>query len=260
MVGGGGLALVVVLFMAFCGVDPSQLLQILEQADSGSVSVPQDQDTWPAQGERAPGSSLGDDQSEFVSVVLAETESTWGRIFAQSGYRYRPPTLVLFTDAVDSACGFGSSAVGPFYCPADEKLYIDLGFFDELRQRFGAPGDFAQAYVVAHEVGHHVQNLLGIQERAGANAQSVRLELQADCLAGIWGHFANRSDLLEPGDIEEGLRAAAAIGDDRIQRMSRVRVSPESWTHGSSAQRVAAFQQGLEAGSISTCGISVEGR
>jgi len=274
VVGGSGVALLVVLFMTLCGADPSQLLRILQELDGSSVSVDGPPDAeYPssgAPGSGAPAGPAGDDQlADFVSVVLADTEKTWSGLFAQSGERYRPPRLVLFTDAVDSACGLGSSAMGPFYCPADEKLYIDLGFYDELRDRFGATGDFAQAYVIAHEVGHHVQNLLGIQERmepmgnmrrgAAANADSVRLELQADCLAGVWAHHANRSDLLDPGDIDEGLRAAAAIGDDRIQRMSHVSVSPESWTHGSSAQRARWFRQGFENGSVSQCDTSAEG-
>ncbi len=208
--------------------------------------------------------SGGDELADFVSVVLADTEDTWSRLFAEQGSSYRPPRLVLFTDMVESACGYGSAAVGPFYCPPDERVYVDLGFFTELRDRFGAPGDFAQAYVLAHEIGHHVQNLLGVsgqvsaaQARARyeqeANALSVRLELQADCLAGVWGHHAANQQLLEEGDIEEGLRAAASIGDDRIQRMSTGHVSPESWTHGSSGQRSEWFNRGLQAGDVRAC-------
>jgi predicted metalloprotease len=198
----------------------------------------------------------------FVSFVLDSTQSTWAEVFPSLGAQYRDARLVLFRDAVQSACGIAGSATGPFYCPPDERVYVDLGFFDELRSRFGAPGDFAQAYVLAHEIGHHVQNLLGIEQqvRSGmqrggrqANELSVRLELQADCLAGIWGHRAARQGLLESGDVEEGIGAAAAVGDDRIQRMSTGQVSPESWTHGSSAQRVSWFRRGLESGRVQDC-------
>jgi predicted metalloprotease len=207
----------------------------------------------------------GEDRlGRFASVVLADTEETWGGVFAKAGRRYEPPTLVLFTQAVQSACGFSSAAVGPFYCPADSKVYLDLSFFDELDRRFEAPGDFAQAYVIAHEVGHHVQNLLGIadqvtaaQQRSGereANALSVRMELQADCLAGVWAHHAHRDrSLLEPGDVEEGLGAAAAIGDDRMQSMSQGYVQPESWTHGSSEDRVRWLRRGIESGDPNAC-------
>jgi uncharacterized protein len=208
--------------------------------------------------------SRDDKMADFVSAVLGSTEDTWTELFARSGRSYRKPTLVLFTGAVQSACGYAQAAVGPFYCPADQKLYIDLAFYRDLQDRFRAPGDFAQAYVIAHEVGHHIQNLLGIADRVrqaqsrasqrqGA-ALSVRMELQADCLAGIWAATANRSQrLLEPGDIEEGLNAAAAIGDDRIQMASRGYVSPESFTHGSSQQRVRWFRRGLETGDIGAC-------
>jgi predicted metalloprotease len=196
--------------------------------------------------------------------VLADTETSWGEIFAAAGRTYQEPTLVLFSGEVKSACGFAQAAVGPFYCPADRKVYIDLSFYDELRTRFGAPGDFAQAYVVAHEIGHHVQTLLGISERTmaarqganetQANALSVRQELQADCFAGIWAHNAQSSrQVLEDGDIEEGLNAASAIGDDRLQQQSRGYVAPESFTHGSSAQRVRWFKTGLEKGSLQEC-------
>jgi hypothetical protein len=199
-----------------------------------------------------------------VSVVLADTEDTWGAIFTAGGQTYEPPTLVLFSGAVQSACGFAQAAVGPFYCPGDRQVYIDLSFYQELQSRFGAPGDFAQAYVVAHGVGHRVQTLLGISERtmaarqraseAEANALSVRQELQADCFSGIWAHSADRSrQLLEAGDIEEGLNAAAAIGDDRMQKQTRGYVSPESFTHGSSEQRVRWFKRGFESGSVESC-------
>jgi predicted metalloprotease len=204
-----------------------------------------------------------DPLAEFVSVVLADTEDTWRVLFAELGATYREPVLVLFTDAVQSACGFAQSAMGPFYCPADERIYIDLGFYRELRDRFQAPGDFAQAYVIAHEVGHHAQNLLGISQQVqsartasadAANALSVRLELQADCFAGVWANHADRvRQILESGDVEEGLNAASAIGDDRLQRQSSGRVVPDSFTHGSSAQRVRWFERGLEQGQLAAC-------
>jgi predicted metalloprotease len=201
---------------------------------------------------------------EFVSVVLADTEDTWHGLFEAEGRRYEEPRLVLFRDAVESACGLGQAAMGPFYCPADRKVYLDLGFFDELGRRHGAPGDFAQAYVIAHEVGHHVQTLLGISAKVRelrqavsteeSNRLSVRQELQADCFAGIWGHHADRSRrLLEEGDVDEALNAASAIGDDRLQRQGRGYVMPESFTHGTSAQRVRWFRVGLESGRLADC-------
>jgi predicted metalloprotease len=201
---------------------------------------------------------------EFVSVVLADTEDTWNELFRQSGADYREPTLVLFSGAVQSACGFAEAAVGPFYCPLDQKVYIDLAFYRDLKERFAAPGDFAQAYVIAHEIGHHVQNLLGIsdqvrqaQQRASqaqANALSVRLELQADCLAGIWAHHANRTrQILEQGDVEEALNAASQIGDDRMQMRGRGYVAPDSFTHGSGEQRVRWFRTGLQSGQLAQC-------
>jgi len=196
----------------------------------------------------------------FASQVLADTEDTWTELFRQSGQRYQPPKLVLFSGAVDSACGTNSSAVGPFYCPGDQRVYIDLTFYHELDQRFGAPGDFAQAYVLAHEVGHHVQNLTGVFEnarrsasRADAHALSVAQELQADCYAGVWGFYAAKRGVLQSGDAEEGLRAAAAIGDDRIQRRTQGQVTPETWTHGSSEQRVRWLRTGMESGKPSAC-------
>jgi predicted metalloprotease len=222
-----------------------------------------------APSQTAPGGAVQQSEAEqemveFVSVVLADTEETWGSIFAAGGETYREPTLVLYRGAVNSACGLGQAAMGPFYCPGDQKLYLDFSFFDDLRRRHGAPGDFAQAYVIAHEVGHHVQTLLGISAKvqrakrgrseADQNRLSVMQELQADCFAGIWGHHASRSrQLLERGDIEEGLNAASAIGDDRLQREARGYVNPDSFTHGSSAQRVRWFKTGLAEGTLAAC-------
>ena len=204
---------------------------------------------------------------QFVSFVLDDAQNTWAQLLPAQGVQYRKAKLVLFRDAINSACGFAEAATGPFYCPADEKVYIDLGFYDELKQRFGAPGDFAQAYVLAHEVGHHVQNVLGIEEKVraarrqnpgAANALSVRMELQADCLAGVWAHSTNQRQILESGDIEEGLGAAAAVGDDRLQRMSTGRINPESFTHGSSAQRMDWFKRGFTTGSVQSCNTFAE--
>jgi predicted metalloprotease len=218
-----------------------------------------------------PSTSLGpatsgpqDELADFVSVVLADTEDTWRAILPSAGVAYEEPVLVLYSGYTQTACGLGQSATGPFYCPLDRKLYIDLSFYDELRTRFGAPGDFAQAYVITHEVGHHVQTLLGISQEVDAarrrssqvqaNELSVRLELQADCLSGIWAHHAQRErQILEEGDIEEGLAAAAAIGDDRIQRQTQGHVVPDSFTHGSSQQRVRWFRRGFETGDLGTC-------
>jgi predicted metalloprotease len=258
-VGGmGGLGLVVVILIAlFLGVDPTALLS---GRDGGPAVQPAPR-TGAAPTTRPPGA---DDAAKFASVILADTEDTWGPIFAAAGRRYEPPRLVLFDGATRTACGLGSAAMGPFYCPADRQVFLDLAFFRELERRFGAPGDFAQAYVIAHEVGHHVQNQLGIAERVDglrrrvgereANALSVRMELQADCLAGVWANRAQKDrNLLEPGDVEEGLRAAAAIGDDTIQRRSQGYAVPESWTHGSSEQRVRWFRRGMETGRIDEC-------
>jgi len=249
-IGGGGIGMLLIVLAVSCltGTNPLSLLQVVEQANPGQTqSVPT-------------GAPAGDPAAEFVAVVLADTEDTWERVFQSAGKSYDAPVLVLFEDAVQSACGNASSASGPFYCPADQKLYLDLSFFRELDRRFGAPGDFAQAYVVAHEVGHHVQHLLGInrqvaqaQQRGSgrdANALSVRMELQADCFAGVWGHHAARKDMLDQGDVEEGLAAAAAIGDDRL---TGGRVSPESFTHGTSAQRAQWLRQGLSSGDINSC-------
>jgi uncharacterized protein len=199
---------------------------------------------------------------DFVSAVLDDSQETWTRIFAQSGQTYQPAVLTLFRDSVRSGCGYAESAMGPFYCPADQKVYIDLGFYEELRGRFGAPGDSAQAYVIAHEIGHHVQSVLGIsrqvrqaqeQDPRNANDLSVRLELQADCLAGVWAHTTAQRGYLDPGDVEEALGAAAAVGDDRIQSQSMGGVNPETWTHGSSEQRMRWFQNGFQSGDIERC-------
>ncbi len=199
---------------------------------------------------------------QFISFVLDDTQKTWHQLLAAQGTQYRDAKLVLFRDSINSACGFAQSATGPFYCPPDQKVYIDLGFFRELRNRFGASGEFAEAYVLAHEIGHHVQNLLGIERKVrqlrqsnpgSGNALSVRVELQADCFAGVWGHTTQRRNLLESGEEEQALNAAAAIGDDRLQRMSTGHVSPESFTHGTSAQRVHWFKQGFDTGNMSAC-------
>ncbi|MGC1480556.1 MAG: neutral zinc metallopeptidase [Chthoniobacterales bacterium] len=245
---GGGLGTIVVLLIfVFLGGDPMSLLQ---QIDSPAARI-----SAPSQTQQPAGN---DESAQFVAAVLGETEDVWHKLFQQQGQRYSEPRLVLFTDYVRSACGTGSAAMGPFYCPGDQQVYIDLGFFDELKNRFGAPGDFAQAYVIAHEVGHHVQNLLGISQQvqqaqarlsqADANALSVRLELQADYFAGVWAHHARR--LLEPGDLDEALGAASAIGDDRLQRQTRGTVVPDSFTHGSSEQRRRWFQRGYENGTL----------
>jgi len=244
---------VIVIVALLLGVDPRALLQQTTQ------------NTAPAPSSHPVQSSPQEDKlKDFVSAVLGSTEDTWGEIFKQAGRSYTDPKLVLFRGAVQSACGFSRAAVGPFYCPGDQKVYIDLSFYDELRTRFHAPGDFAEAYVIAHEVGHHVQNLLGISEKVAhaqergtreqANALSVRVELQADCLAGVWANHADAArHILEHGDIESGLNAAAQIGDDRLQMESRGYVSPESFTHGTSAQRVRWFKQGLETGRVKAC-------
>lgn len=248
--------IVFVLIALYFGFDPTMLLQGT-QGTTGYLAPP-------AEAPQAHLSAEEDELAAFVAVVLADTEDTWHEIFAQSGGRYQEPTLVLFTDAVDSACGYAQSAVGPFYCPGDQKIYIDLAFYRDLKTDLGAPGDFAQAYVIAHEVAHHVQTLLGILGKVNelrrqasekeANALSVRLELQADCLAGLWANHADkRHQIIEPGDIEEALNAASAIGDDRLQRRSGGRVVPDSFTHGSSAQRVRWFKRGFESGELEFC-------
>jgi predicted metalloprotease len=238
----------------FFGIDPAVILGL---ASSPGPSTPA---TRPAQ--KPPAS---DEMATFVAKVLGSTETTWQTVFSEAGRRYREPKLVLFTGATPTACGTGKSAMGPFYCPADQKVYIDLAFYRDLRERFHAPGEFAQAYVIAHEVGHHVQNLLGIsdkvhaaQQRSGnkaaANELSVRLELQADCFAGVWGHRADSMQkILEPGETEQALTAASAIGDDRLQRQTQGQIVPESFTHGTSEQRVRWFKRGMESGDVRQC-------
>jgi predicted metalloprotease len=254
-VGGGCGTLIVIILALVFGVDPSQFL-------SGGGGPAE----GPAPASRpggAPGQQQQDEDSRFVRRVLGTTEDVWNDVFRRNGSTYREPTLVLFTQQVQSACGVAGASVGPFYCPGDEKVYIDLSFYDELRTRFRAPGDFAQAYVIAHEVGHHVQKLLGtsdkvtnLQRRAGeaqSNQLSVRLELQADCYAGVWGFYAKQRNILDPGDLEEALGAASAIGDDRLQREAQGYAVPDSFTHGSSEQRTRWFRQGFDSGDMRRC-------
>ncbi|HAT2713573.1 TPA: neutral zinc metallopeptidase [Aeromonas hydrophila] len=256
--GGGGIPigskgrlilLVVVMVAGYYGVDLSPLL-----SEPTTQSQPQRQEmSQPAK----------DPLARFTSVMLASTEDAWGEIFQQSGSRYQAPKLVLYRGATRTGCGQGQSVMGPFYCPADRTVYIDLSFYQEMRDKLGADGDFAQGYVVAHEVGHHVQNLLGIERkmreqqqglsRAEQNKLSVKLELQADCFAGVWGHYMQREQVLEHGDLEEALNAAQAIGDDRLQQQSQGRVIPDSFTHGSSAQRYAWFKRGFDSGKPASC-------
>jgi predicted metalloprotease len=252
--GVGGLGLVAIVLIGwFFGIDPTVLLQGVQETQTPSVSVRQ-----------SSRPTASDDQRKFVAVVLAETEDVWHEAFRKMERTYQAPKLVLFSRAVESACGMAGSATGPFYCPSDHKVYLDLSFFEDLRMRFGASGDFAQAYVIAHEVGHHVQTLLGISQKVNQlqsranlserNKLSVRIELQADCFAGVWAHQAHKSrQILEAGDIEEGLNAASAIGDDRIQRKTQGHVVPDAFTHGSSAQRVRWFKLGLESGNLQAC-------
>jgi predicted metalloprotease len=252
---GGGLGMIVLVVMAlWVGVDPTQLVNL-------TPPTTQQQPPQAPAGEYV-GTPHEEEMKEFVSVILAATEDVWHDVFQHNGDTYREPSLVLFSGGVQSACGSASTAVGPFYCPVDQDVYLDLSFFDELSQRFGAPGDFAAAYVIAHEVGHHVQNLMGIMEDLDAyrekatpeqyNRMSVRVELQADFLAGVWGYHARHSlDLLEAGDLEEALAAATAIGDDRLQKRAQGTVVPDAFTHGTSAQRVKWFRRGFETGDIS---------
>ena len=254
----GAGAVVVALVGWFLGIDPRLILGVMEGTQTTQVEPP------PPGGVQQTGDQASDELAVFMSAVLGDTEDTWSALFAQQGARYVPPKLVLFDEVAVSGCGQAGSAVGPFYCPLDQKVYIDLTFYRELKERFQAPGDFAQAYVLAHEVGHHVQNLAGTSEQvraaqqrgseAEANALSVRLELQADCYAGIWAHHADASrQILETGDIEEALGAAAAVGDDTIQRRARGHVAPESFTHGSAEQRKRWFDTGLRSGSLEAC-------
>lgn len=248
-VSGLGLVVVVVLSLLM-GRDPQEVLQeiaptINEQAGSSRAGS-------------QPGAPVPtDSMTQFVSVVLAYTEDVWGDIFAREGANYPEPQLVIFQDYVQSACGMAQSAMGPFYCQRDQSVYIDLGFYRDLRDQLGAPGDFAQAYVIAHEVGHHIQNITGVLQRSqrgsGPESDAVRVELQADCYAGVWAYYADELNLLEPGDIEEALNAAARIGDDHLQQQSRGVVVPESFTHGTSAQRARWFRRGYETGNPDQC-------
>jgi predicted metalloprotease len=250
-IGGGIGGLAILLIATLLGVDPRQLLDTGQDTGQGP----------PAQTQQAPAQN--DAQLEFVKRVLGSTETTWGDIFSRNGSTYREPKLRLFTGQVESACGVAGASVGPFYCPGDERVYIDLSFYDELQSRFRAPGDFAQAYVIAHEVGHHVQNLLGVSDKvtamqrraseAQANRLSVMLELQADCYAGVWGYYAKQRNILDPGDLEEALRAASAIGDDRLQKEAQGYAVPDSFTHGTSEQRTRWFRQGFDSGDMRRC-------
>jgi|SRR5688572_23393779 len=242
-IGGGVIGVIALIINLLMGGDASQLPELLPQQNQ------------PMSTEQA---AADEERAQFVKVVLAETEDVWNGIIAKQGQDYREPTLVLFRNLVQSGCGNASAASGPFYCPADQKLYIDLSFYEELQSRFNAPGDFAMAYVIAHEVGHHVQNLLGLTDKMARererlsepayNKLSVKLELQADYFAGVWAHFANRAKILEPGDIEEALNAANAIGDDRLQRQAQGTVVPDAFTHGTSEQRMYWFKKGFESG------------
>jgi len=244
----GGVLILLVLSLVF----KRDFFQLLSTGSSGTGTVQS----------RPVNDAREEPEVRFISFVLDDAQRTWEGIFQQEGRQYRHAKLVLFRDAVDSACGMAQSATGPFYCPEDEKVYIDLGFFDELKQRFGAPGDFAQAYVLAHEIGHHVQKQLGtegqVQQAMRLNPRqrnelSVRMELQADCFAGVWGRAAGQRNILEAGDVDEGLRAAAAVGDDRLQKMATGQVNPDSFTHGSSEQRAQWFRQGMTQGTVGAC-------
>lgn len=247
MVGGGIGSIILILAIYFLGGDPSHIMNTSQFDNQTTTSSYQ-------------GTAEENELAQFVSVVLAETEDVWTELFRREGLTYQYPKLVLYTGSVQSACGFSSAATGPFYCPGDYKLYIDLSFYEELRNKFKAPGDFAMAYVIAHEVGHHVQTLLGINEKVNSlrsrlsekefNKYLVRLELQADYLAGVWAHYADRIDLLEEGDLEEALNAASAVGDDRIQKSMQGYVVPESFTHGTSEQRKMWFYKGFRAGNL----------
>ena len=252
-IGGGGIGVIIlVIIVVLCGGDPRTLLEQIPQQNQPTQRQPQTR-----QNEKS------DDNSEFVKVVLGSTEDTWNAVFRKNGLSYNEPKLVLFTGQVRSACGLADAAMGPFYCPGDQKLYLDFAFFQELQREFKAPGDFAQAYVIAHEVGHHVQNLLGTMDQVtraqrgagqtGANRLSVKLELQADCFAGIWAADANRKGLVEAGDAEEAIRAAQAVGDDMIQKRTRGYVVPDSFTHGTARERASWFATGFKTGDVKEC-------
>jgi len=255
----GGVIVIAVIVGLLFGVNPLDMLSAL--MGGGGPVVQQAPAPAPSQGGQRAG--VADPRRDFASAVLGSTEDVWSKIFQEMGSRYDPPTLHLFKGTVRSACGMASEASGPFYCPGDRRVYLDTDFFDELDRRFKAPGDFAQGYVIAHEVGHHVQNLLGIMskydaqagtlDQRGRNALSVRLELQADCFAGVWGHNVQAMQKLDPGDVEEGLRAASAVGDDNIQRSMQGRVVPDSFTHGSAEQRVRWFRTGFDSGDVRAC-------
>ncbi len=251
--GGIGILLLALVGMYF-GIDPALIMNVADTVQPEASTETSTPSYSPEEQELA----------DFVSVVLADTEDTWNKIFTEKGGTYREPTLVLFTDKVESACGFAQAAMGPFYCPADQQVYIDLSFYQDLKNQFDAPGDFAQAYVIAHEVGHHVQKLIGTSDRVQEvrlqltekeyNRVSVKVELQADCYAGIWAHHADRvKNIVEPGDIQEALNAASHIGDDRLQQQAKGYITPDSFTHGSSAQRVRWFKKGFEAGTLEAC-------
>ena len=254
---GGGLGMIILVVVGmFFGIDPRVILGLADTVQTVQQQVA------PSKVEGAKG-PLSDEMGRFVAGVLADTEKTWGTLFQQLGRQYRDPSLVLFTGATPTACGTGQAAMGPFYCPLDQKVYIDLAFYQQLRDRFKAPGDFAQAYVIAHEIGHHVQNQLGIMQKMDGyrqrmsetqyNALSVRLELQADCFAGVWAHHAGNRNLLEAGDVEEAMRAASAIGDDTIQRRTQGQIVPDGFTHGTSEQRMRWFMTGMKSGQIASC-------
>ena len=260
-IGGGALVILVIVGMLF-GINPLDMLGLLSGGDGAVQQAPSR--AQPGYGPQ-PGapSSAGDVNKDFSRAVLGDTEDVWGAIFTQAGSRYVPPTLVLYRGTTRSACGRANAAVGPFYCPGDHNLYLDTSFFNELATRFGAPGEFAEAYVIAHEVGHHVQNLLGTMDKAqaqmqrvdpgAANELSVRLELQADCYAGVWGFYAQKRNLIDANDVESGLRAAAAVGDDMIQKRTQGYVVPDSFTHGSAEQRTRWFRTGLSSGDLRDC-------
>jgi uncharacterized protein len=266
----GGIVIALIASVLF-GVNPLQFLGMMEGSDSGAPPAPQSAppgygpqtSSTPGPGRQPAAPKALSDEDRMVRGILGDTEDVWTAVFRTMNRQYVPPTLVLFNGVTQSGCGRATASVGPFYCPADRKLYLDTAFFRDLAQRFGAPGEFAQAYVIAHEVGHHVQNLLGTMDKfdaqssrldeRGRNALSVRLELQADCYAGVWGFYAAKRNLLDPGDAEQGLNAAAAVGDDRLQRAMQGAVMPETFTHGSSQQRMTWFKRGMDSGDLRNC-------